>query len=281
MKLYICLFILFSSFSSSIQAQIEASTIGASAWGMGNTAVTLADVWAVGNNPAGMAGLKKQSVGMSYHTTPLLIGNFNTFVLAYTQALPAGVLGMQVARFGDKIYSETKLGIGYAYSMQKVNIAMKVNYVQIAQATLGSQGKLTFEFGAQLPLNKYMRFGVHIYNFTQSAFKDYIGVARAIPTTLKAGLAYQPIDALSMYVEAEKTLDYALSPRLGIAYKIHKKVMLRTGIQGNGTAQAQTQTIAQFAGIGFIFNKFQFDYALASQTNVGIGHHLALTYRVQ
>lgn len=263
-----------------VWAQLDALPAGARAWGLGNASSTLTDVWAVGNNPAGIAETTSMSVGMSYHATPLLLSNFNTFQGAYVQALKKGVLGVHVARFGDKIYSETKAGLAYAYSFQKLNIALKANFVQIAQSTLGSQARATFEFGAQLPLNKYLKFGIHLYNFTQSAFKDQTGTVYQIPTVIRAGLAYQPIANLSFLAEIETFLNMPISPRFGIEYKIHKNVFLRTGLQAQGNSQKQTQTFAQFGGIGMQFKDFQLQYALASQAGLGLGHHVGILYSI-
>lgn len=262
-------------------AQIDAYTMGARAWGLGGTTATLQDVWAVGNNPAGMASVKKMGLGLSYHSSPILVSNFNVFNLAYVQNLKKGVIGLQVSRFGDKIYSETKAGLAYAYSFNKLHLALKTNFVQIAQSTLGSQARLTFEFGAQVPLNKYLKFGAHVYNFTQSAFEDMAGTRYDIPTTIKLGLAYEPIKSLSMFAEASITLQTPVSPRLGVEYALHKNVSIRTGLQAQGKSQNQTQTFSQFGGLGLLFKKIRFDYALASQSGVGVGHHMGLSFLVE
>lgn len=262
-------------------AQTDAFPTGARAWAVGNATSTLADVWAVGNNPAGIASVEKVGIGLSYHASPLMISNFNTFALVYAQALPAkrGVLGAQVSRFGDKVYSETKLGLAYAYSFQKLHIAVKTNFVQIAQQTLGSQARFTFEFGAQVPLNKYLKLGAHIYNFTQSSFVDGVGKAYSIPTSLRLGLAYQPISSLSLFGEIEKTLTLPASPRLGVEYEIHKNLTLRTGVQAHGQTASNTQTFAQFAGLGLKFKQVRLAYALASQNGLGVGHHIGVSWQ--
>jgi len=279
MRLFFSYILVFVYCVMPIHAQTDTHTIGAHAWGAGNTSCTLVDVWAVGNNPAGIASLKTTAVGLSYQASPLMLGNFNTVSLALAQPLRKGVLGMQISKFGDKVYNETKFGLAYAYAIEKVRVALKINYLQISQNSLGNQGAVAFEFGAQLPLNKYLQFGVQIYNFSQSNFKDYVGKQYSIPTTIKAGLAYLPIDALSVFVEVEKALEFPVAPRIGLAYKLHKNVTLRTGLQGQGNVQTQTQTITQFAGIGFKFKHFQFDYALASQTDIGLGHQMGLSYK--
>lgn len=264
--------------SLPVQAQIDAYQVGAKGWGIGNATATLADVWAVGNNPAGMTGIEKYAVGFSSHSSPLLISNFSVFNLAYVQNVKKGVAGIQISRFGDKIYSETKAGLAYAYKFEKLSVAMKANFVQIAQSSLGSQARLTFEFGAQVPLSKYLKLGAHIYNFTQSAFKDNAGTRYDIPTTISLGLAYQPIESLSLFGEARATLQMPVSPRVGVAYRLHKNITVRTGLQAEGKTANNTQTFAQFGGVGLVFKQMHIDYALASQSGLGVGHHISLAW---
>jgi hypothetical protein len=248
---------------------------------LGNNICTLEDVWAVGNNPAGIATQKRWEGGMSYHASPLMLGHFNTFQLAYAHPLKKGVLGGQVARFGDNLYNETKVGIAYAYNFRYLHIAGKANFLQIAQSTLGSQARFTFEFGAQIPLNKQLRFGVHLYNFTQSVFRDYAGKAYPIPSTIRAGLAYQPLENLSLLVEVEKNLDFPLSPRFGVEYRLHQHVTARMGLIAQGNTTQQTKTFAQTAGIGFVFRQVRLEYALASQSGVGVGHHIGFAVQAR
>lgn len=253
------------------KAQLENPAMGARAYGMANASVTLKDQWSVFNNIGGMAGVKNISGQIAYHNR-FGIANFQTFALGVVAPVKVGVVGLSVSRFGDNLYSEQRLGLGYSHQIKNVSLGAKINYVQVRIQDLGSQGAFAFEFGGVARISKEITFGAHIYNFNQGRLKTSFGDAEKVPVIMKAGLSYQPVKALLVNIETEKDIDLPATFKAGVEYELVKNIFLRTGIQ--------TEPFNNFFGIGFTPRWFQLNYALSTNDALGVSHHLSFTYQL-
>jgi hypothetical protein len=259
-------------------AQIAAYPMGGRAWAMGNAAATLDDAWALYNNIGGLGEVENLTAFAGYDNR---FGQreFQTFGAGIVAPTRFGVAGLSLSRFGDNIYSESKIGLGYARKVAQVTFGLKANYTQVSLAELGSAGKFVLEFGGQVQISKPIRFGVHIYNFTQAQFKDVYGTIYPIPTVIKAGMSYQATETLRLAIESEKDLDLPIEARFGVEYGIIKRLFLRTSVQMRGRNSDNTQTVSSHFGVGFQPKQLSFDYALGTQSNLGLTHHISMSYR--
>jgi hypothetical protein len=271
------LFALLLAASFPLFAQNDNTPMGARAVGMGNTAVTNRDAWALFNNLAGLSEMEDLEVHFGYQLR-YGITEFNTYALTAVSPLSfGGVAGVSVYRFGDEFYSEQRIGLGYSHKISFTSVGVKLNYVQVAVddqigITQGARRAFTFEIGGLATLTDKLSFGMHAYNFNQGRLRsEYI--EDRLPVILKAGLAYRPIKTLIINVETEKDIDYPASLKAGLEYEIVKKVFLRTGIS--------TRPFDNHFGIGFFPKKFSFEYALSTNTRLGFSHHLTLGYRFE
>jgi hypothetical protein len=106
---------------------------------LAGAAVTLSDVWAIGNNVAGMAGLKKTSIGI-FAENRFGIQAFTTVGLQAVYPTPKyGNIGLDLIRFGDQLYNEQRLGLGYSHRLGPVNIGLKADILQTHLQNLGSK----------------------------------------------------------------------------------------------------------------------------------------------
>ena len=245
--------------------------MGARASGMANATATLSDVWALSNNVAGLANLEKAQLG-TYFSNRFQIKAFNSTALL--GALPTerfGTYGVEAYRFGDDLYSETRVGVGVAKKMGFVSLGVKVNGLQTRIQELGSHMALVLEFGGQVELGKQLVLGAHIYNLNQARISDYRD--ERIPTVMKAGLSYRPFEKLMLNVETEKSIDYDAEFKGGAEYLLAERVALRTGFS--------TLSRTAHFGAGVKFKSFQFDYALSSSSQLGFSNHLSLSYQFQ
>ena len=268
---YIIALICYTLLSYPTQAQIENPAMGARAYGMANASVSLKDHWAIFNNVAGMAGVKKISGQIAYHNQ-FGIANFQTFALGIVAPLKVGVAGLSVSRFGDQLYSEQRLGLGYSHQIKNVSLGAKINYLQVRIQDLGSQGAFAFEFGGVARLSKEVSFGAHIYNFNQGQLNTAFGDTEKVPVIMKVGLSYQPVPALLLNIETEKDIDLPATFKAGVEYELVKNILLRTGIQ--------TAPFNNFFGVGFTPRWFHLNYALSTNDPLGISHHLSFTYQL-
>jgi hypothetical protein len=173
---------------------------------MGNASVALGgEVWALGNNVAGLGEINQTSVGFyaenRYFSSALNVGAL-AFAMPLGGTVPgatataparakAGVLGLEAQRFGGTLYNETRVGAGYGYRFGLISLGARVDALQVSIEGLGSRRVLLGSLGGQAELvPNRLTFGVYLYNLNQAKLAEYQN--ERVPTVLKAGLAYRP-----------------------------------------------------------------------------------------
>ncbi|HEX8425300.1 hypothetical protein [Hymenobacter sp.] len=251
-------------------------TRGARAAALGNASVTLSDVWAVGNNAAGLGQLSKPAVGV-YAENRYLLSALNTVAVAAAMPLGAvennkaknGVVGVEVQRFGGKLYSEQRVGAGYGYRGGLVSIGARVDMLQLSIEGLGSKRAIAVSLGGQAELvPKRLVFGAYLYNLNQARLADY--QQERVPTVLKAGLSYQPTAKVLLSIETEKDVEQDADFKAGLEYHIIEKLALRVGFR--------TLTEESTGGIGFQAGALQIDYAAAWHAALGLSQHVGVGF---
>ncbi|MCU0447753.1 MAG: hypothetical protein MUE85_22860 [Microscillaceae bacterium] len=267
------LFIFFIVFSISYatHAQMDNQPLGGRALGSANAVVTVSDAWSLFNNIGALAQVEQTSFLLAYDYR-YGFASFQTIAFGAVAPLKKGVAGIHFTRFGDELYNEQKIALGYSYQLANVSLGLKINYLQVYLQDLASRGNLVFELGGVAKLSKTLTFGAHIYNFSSSQINADYDESIKIPIVMKAGLAYQPIKSLSLAIETEKNLEFPNRIKFGLDYQLVKNVNLRTGIQ--------TQPFVNHYGIGFRPRRWQFDYALHTHSTLGWAHHISLTYKL-
>lgn len=271
MRIFLGSFLLILYLNGNLLAQIDHYPLGGRALGMANASLNLGDSWSLFNNSAGIAEVTSPEVFFAYDNR-FGFSAFQTFGLGTVVPVPwGGGAGLSISRFGDNLYNETRIGLAYAYKLDLVSLGLKVNYLQVSIQDLGSKGTVVLEFGGIAEIIPQLRFAGHIYNLNQAKLNTVSGEAEEIPTILKAGLLYQPVEAFLISAETEKDVDLPASFKLGLEYRIVKNLFLRTGIE--------TEPFISHFGIGFQPRNFGFDYALSSGGDLGISHHISARYR--
>ncbi|WP_375416410.1 hypothetical protein [uncultured Hymenobacter sp.] len=259
---------------------------GARAAGLSNASVALAgEVWAVGNNAAGLGELS-QPTGGAYAENRYFSAALN--VAALVVALPLGgteraaesagprarrgVVGLEAQRFGGALYNETRLAAGYGYRLGLVAVGARLEVLQLSLEGLGSRRVLLASLGGQVEmLPKKLTFGAYLYNLNQARLADYLD--ERVPTVLKAGLAYRPAKSVLLCVETEKEVERAANFKAGLEYQLVPVLAARLGF-----ASLSEQTTA---GLGLRFGRYAFDYAAAWQTALGLSQQLSLSLRFE
>lgn len=245
--------------------------IGSRSWGLANATVAFSDCYAIGNNVAGLAGIKNAAFFSTYDSHYGFDG-INTLgfgaVAPFSENLGGG---MAIQRFGDKVFNQTSVGIGAGHLIGRFRLGLKMNYLQTAihsDVVTLSKKAVAFELGGIVMLSSKLFLGAHMFNLTQSRYTGHD--REPVDTSLKTGLFYKPSAKLRLSGELEKISAYPISFRAGIEYEIIKKVVLRTGIA--------TQPQTSHFGFGFQGTKLQIDYAVSTHPQLGWSHHFTLTY---
>lgn len=243
--------------------------IGARNSGMGNTGLTLADVWAIRYNQAALADISQIAVGISYEsrffTKSLGIQSF-----AFVLPTKSGTFGINYTGFGDNLYRETKLGLGYGMKLSdKFNIGIRLNYHSLRLGNnYGKANNLTFEIGFVAKPTKNLEIGFHLFNPSAVKLNDYQN--EIIPVIMNLGISYKFSDKLRTNVEIEKDIEHPYSLKIGLEYLPLEYLYIRAGITTNPTMPT--------IGFGVVKNQFKIDFSSSFHSSLGITPALGMTY---
>jgi len=244
---------------------------GARTAAMAGAGVNLKDVFSVANNIAGIAGMKKIAVG-AYAQNRFNLKALSTVTLQGVYPLAkAGVVGLEFSRFGDKLYNEQQIGLGFAHQLGTVSLGLKATLYQVHLEELDSKRTVAFSFGGQSEIIPNLLVGAHIFNLNQARLASYQD--ERLPTYMTAGLTYKPGQKLLLSLQTDKSLTYAADFKAGIEYFIIEKLAFRTGI----SSATQSAT----GGFGFKARTFQLDYALGGHSVLGVSNYLSVSYQFE
>lgn len=262
--------------TSSLFAGGEALPLGARFAGMGNTGLTLIDVWSMRLNPAGIAGLERPTAGLFYQQH-FLSEELASQALALTLPLGKGTIGITADRFGYSLYRETRTSLAYAMRFNDgLRAAVQMSHIGVRLGeNYGSTNAFMAELGVQAKITEALWVGAHLYNPTRAALgtstEGGVPIDERVPTLLRAGFTYTFSQKLLMNLEVEKDMDRPERYRFGMEYNPNKVLYLRTGI---GTAP----TSSHF-GVGFRIDRMDIDLAVAVRSRLGPTPMLNLNYR--
>ncbi len=243
--------------------------LGARSAALGEASISISDQWAIFNNVAGISEERSSSVLFTYQNR-YNTSAFNAFGAALIKPLSFGVTGMSAYRFGDDLFSEQKLSLSFADKIGIVSLGSSINYVQYKIETAGSRGLLSFDFGGIVSFGDQLYFGAYISNINQAKVSNFEN--ENLPTIMKAGITYNPIQTLMINVEIEKDLDFEEQFKTGIEYKFYKEFYARTGFH--------TQPFHSSFGLGFRPKKILVDYAFSNNSSTGDIHELSVVYLI-
>ena len=220
--------------SSTLFAYDFIHPFGGRAAAMGGSSVASQGLWAMQNNPAGMAHLDKISLGLYYENrwempeTAYKCGVF---------ALPTkfGCLGLSFNQFGSSKYNENKLGLAYAKDFGRyLQIGLQLDYLLLKIGNdYGKYNAVTFELGIQSQVTDKLRLGTYIFNPINFRFEQTLNHEK-LPIVMRFGMAYQFTKDFIGQCEVEKNTEReGVSLRAGLEYEAVKNLFIRAGAQSN------------------------------------------------
>jgi hypothetical protein len=254
--------------SFHIYAQSGDYRMGGRAMGMGNASSTVSDEWSAYHNVGALAGKdQKPSVCFAYQSLYAVEGLGKTAAgITWPHNKFCGTINF--FRFGDVIFNETRMGIGFSHKIRFVSLGIQVNYLQYVIENFGNRGMIYFDAGGLAEIFPGLWIGAFIQNINQARISRWTG--EKFPFVMNLGISYRPQDFLMFNIDIEKDSRYYPFLKAGLEYAIHDKVYLRTGIG--------TDPVRNFFGIGFKPNRFKIDYALSTQNHLGFSHEFSMCY---
>lgn len=241
--------------------------LGGRSAAIGGASVANSDAWSLFNN-VGSIGAIDQSSGFLTYQNRFNISAFQVVGAGYTHHSSFGNVGLGVYRFGDDLFNQQKLSVGFGNTIDKVSLGLSVNLIQYHVETIGTTKAFVIGFGGLVQLLEGLSLGAHVYNLNQANITNDLSV----PTVIKTGLSYQLGTSVLVNLEIQKDLDFAETLKAGIEYELIKNAWIRTGVSSNPTKAA--------FGAGFRWKKSMIDYAFNDQSVLGATHELSLAYLI-
>ena len=220
--------------TSSIFAYDIIHPIGGRAAAMGGSSAASQGLWALQNNPAGMANMDKISLGLYYENRWMLP---ETAYKCGAFALPTkhGTLGLSFNQFGSSKYNENKFGLAYAKDFGRyLQIGLQLDYLLLKIGNdYGKFNAVTFELGIQSHVTDKLTLGTYIFNPVSFNFEQTLNHEK-LPIIMRFGMAYQFTKDFVGQCEIEKDTEReGISLRGGLEYEAVKNLYIRAGAQSN------------------------------------------------
>ena len=224
------------------------------------------DVFAIFNNPAGLAQLNWREAGIYYSPSPFGLTELANGFIAYNEPLSFGSIAIGGMNYGFELYKENKIiaGLSYNYS-NKFFAGIAVNYHTVSIKNYGNAGAFYLNIGGLVYLTKEIRWGFSVHNINRATFGEYDD---QIPMVFSSGFSFDIVDNLSLNTAVEKDILKSASFLFGIDYEIISSISLRTGFRN----EPSTYT----AGIGINYSFISLDYALFTHPDLGLTHQAGI-----
>ncbi len=236
--------------------------------GMGSGGSALSDIWAIQQNPSGVAGLGRSTFAISYE-------KWNSGDDLSRQTMLIGVplkqmvLAASLERYGIKEYLELRTGIYAAREFgDNFRLGLGLKYHQLDIIQYGSAAAFSVEAGFQFELSDRITVGSHLRNPGFSGFNDS-GNSK-LPVTLAVGGAFELNSRVTIVGDLNKALKAPVDFQTGIEYIIMKSAALRGGLSLN--------PLRQYAGFGLNYSRIRIDASASNHQALGFSPQISLGY---
>ena len=272
MKKTLLLILLFLS-TSTLFAYDFLHPIGGRAAAMGGSSVAAQGLWAMQNNPAGMANLDRISFGLYYENRWL---QPETAYKCGAFGLPTkfGCLGLSFNQFGSWKYNENKIGLAYAKDFGRyLQIGLQLDYLLLKIGNdYGTFHAVTFELGLQSQVTDKLTLGAYVFNPVSFSFKQTLNHEK-IPIVMRFGMAYKFTKDFIGQCEVEKNTEReGISLRGGVEYEAFKSFFIRAGVQTN-------PGILSF-GVGYAISFAQINVAAQLHNDLGSSIQIGMVFSI-
>lgn len=267
-KTILCTLILLQFFN--VKAGNGNLPVGARSAGLAHASVTLVDAWSAHHNQGALGFLETPSVSC-YYENRFFTKALNLQSIAGAYPLSTGALGFTFQNFGNNLYSESKIGVGYGLKLADfISAGVQISYLnsRLAQ-NYGMNHTVSAEFGILAKVNDNLSFGAHVFNPFSAKLADYAD--ERVPSIIRLGMQYNISKKVTCIVEAQKDIEHDLALKLAIEYQPNDIFYIRGG--------ASTGPINTSFGFGAELSSFRFDLAASWHYNLGFSPQVGLTYQ--
>ncbi|MDR2835800.1 MAG: hypothetical protein LBV69_06330 [Bacteroidales bacterium] len=257
-------------YSISIFAQNEDNYAGARSSGMGKAGVTLSDIWAVFNNPAGTSDINGYAVGAFYENR-FLMKETGYAALAFSCPLFSGNINFGATYFGYSLFSQNKIALGYSQQLfRNFSMGLQINYFSTRQGEYyGNFNGLTFDLGFLYKPIEGLSLGGYVFNPINVGYFENSKIK--MPLALKFGISYLFSKKLLLAVETGKAINgYIPIFKTGIEYTLRNIFVFRGGFS--------VKPVEFSAGFGYKNEHLHVDIAYSYHQILGSTPKLSVSY---
>ncbi len=259
-SLSVAFFFLFSGYASSFS--FAQAVVGAREMAMGQAVTALASQWSVFGNPA-MMDREKGTVsffGVRYYG----FSEITDMAVSITYPVRAGTFGGGAYRYGDELFSENRLRLGYKNAFQGFHYGLVINYNHIVQG--GGYGSLTalgIDVGLAARIAEGFLVGAKATNINQPSYGSYNTISEEPPRELSIGLTYRLSELALFSSDIVKDVRFPLSYRGGVEVKVFGNLKGRIGVTAGPLTYA--------AGFGYRAENWEVNVAVQQHENPVLG----------
>ena len=253
--------------------------IGGRAAAMGGSSVASQGLWALQNNPAGMANLEKLSIGL-YYQNLWMVEQTAYKCAAVAIPLNFGTIGVGFNQFGGSSYNENKIGIAYARDFGRyLQIGLQLDYILFHYAEdYGNKSALTFELGLQSKVTDELTLGAYIFNPAHLKITQTIN-NEPLPIAFRLGCSYRFTKDFIGQLEVEKNTDIkGVILHGGLEFEAFRDFFIRAGAQ-IGTDRFQQQGLLTF-GLGYSVKFVEFNVSAQMHQMLGASLNIGLIFSI-
>ena len=254
----------------AVQGWAQPHNIGARSAGLGHAAVTLRDAGALFANISGVAHVKQPSLWAGYENRFGFSEGLHAVAAGFIQPTRYGTGSLSVYRFGDALYSQHRLSLGFSHRIEQFSMGVRLSEHQYHLEGFGTRFRTVIDVGGQAQLSSQLILGLQLLNVTQATLSGDHN--ENIPTLVQVGLSYRPVTSWLVNAEVEHEVTQRPNVKLGIEYTALQRFSLRTGFNSVG--------LRQFFGLGWKHRLLVADYALSTHARLGLSHQVSVTYRL-
>lgn len=237
---------------------------------LADISVCLADEWSSLGNQAGITQITHPGAGVSGSRIFLLeeMGQASAII---NLPIENNAFALSFYRFGYNKYNENKLGLAYAKTIIPGFAAgFQFNYWYMHLPENEQNPSCFFiEGGLQYHISEKTIVGCHFFNPLQTGIKC-TSTKFKIPSIIRLGATYQPIDEVLAACELEKDLQHDLHPKFGIEWHPCSPLYIRAGL----AIRPNKWTL----GLGYRYRNIQTDFSWQYHVYLGSTPSVSVYY---
>jgi hypothetical protein len=240
--------------------------LGARSFALANSSSTISDEFSLYNNPGSLGYVDEGSISFGY-LNPYNIEGLNSVFALFSKSFKQGSASIGVFRFGDEIFQQSKLTMGFGNNFGIASLGGNINYNHYLIEGFGSHGFISLDIGGLAKLSPSVLISGSIKNVTQARISRLTG--EYLPTVMSVGISFLPSDQLTLFSQYDKNLEYPGQLNFGVEYTF-SVLVLRTGL-------ITDPSILSF-GMGLHYKKIKIDYGIRNHQVLRASHCFTVSF---